>query len=312
MGWTAEGALYFRWPKGKTPGGGRIIRPPGKLESGVVIACSHIIVRNLTVRHAANDGFNIHGHRVGIRLENVKAFSNGDEGISAHETVQMDVFDSEIAWNGSAAGGVADVNDSVTSYTRCEVHHNLGAAFFFDGKHHRVTDCLIHHQDRDIVVRGDAVVEQCRFENAGERPLNIGGSTGLKFFRPPDAKHEAKDITVRGNHIAGGLCAAAFAGVDGALFEDNTVLFPGRWIFRILQENRAEGFVPCRNGVVRGNRIVFRRADIREEVNTSPGVAAQTFRFENNRWFAEDRPDASRPRLPVEETGGVYGTDPRR
>jgi hypothetical protein len=155
------------------------------------------------------------------------------------------------------------------------------------------------------------VVEKCRFENAGERPLNIGGSTGLKFFRPPGAKHEAKDITVRGNHIEGSLCAAAFVGVDGALFEDNTILFPSRWIFRILQENRAEGFVPCRNGIVRGNRIVFRRADIREDVNMSPGVAAETFRFENNRWFAEDRPAASKPRLPVEETGGVYGTDPR-
>lgn len=88
----------------------------------------------------------------------MKAFSNGDEGISAHETVQMDVFDSEIAWNGSSAGGVADVGDSVTTYTRCEVHHNLGAAFFFDGKHHRLTDCVIHHQDKDVVARGKYVV----------------------------------------------------------------------------------------------------------------------------------------------------------
>jgi len=155
------------------------------------------------------------------------------------------------------------------------------------------------------------VVEKCRFENAGERPVNIGGSTGMPFFRPQGAKHEAKDITVRGNHIEGSLCAAAFVGVDGALFEDNTVLYPARWIFRILQETRAEGFTPCRGGIVRGNRVVFRRADIREDVNMSPGVAAETFRFENNRWFAEDRPLASKPRLPVEETGGEHGTDPR-
>ncbi|MBE7498607.1 MAG: right-handed parallel beta-helix repeat-containing protein [Verrucomicrobiaceae bacterium] len=160
MGWNDDGALYFRWPQGKAPGSGRVIRPPGRLESCVVIACSHITVRNITAKHAANDGFNIHGHRVGIRLENVKAFSNGDEGISAHETVQMDVFGSEIAWNGSSAGGVADVNDSVTTYTSCELHHNVNAAFFFDGKHHRVTNCLIHHQDKDIVIRGDAMVEQ--------------------------------------------------------------------------------------------------------------------------------------------------------
>ncbi len=161
MGWVEDGSVYFRWPKEKKPGEGRVIQLPAGLASGVVIACSHIIVRNVTARHAANDGFNIHGDRVGIRLENVKALSNGDEGISAHETVQMDVVDSEIGWNGSVSGGVADVNDSVTTYAKCDIHHNVNAAFLFDGKFHRVTDCRIHHQDKDIVIRSpDVVVEQ--------------------------------------------------------------------------------------------------------------------------------------------------------
>lgn len=160
MGFKDDGSIYFRWPVGKAPGAAKIFLPPAGLASCVSIACSHLTVRNITAIHAANDGFNIHGMRVGIRLENVKAFSNGDEGISAHETVQMDVFDSEIAWNGSSAGGVADVGDALTTYTNCEVHHNLDAAFFFDGKQHRVTNCRIHHQSQDIVTRGDAVVEQ--------------------------------------------------------------------------------------------------------------------------------------------------------
>lgn len=160
MGFKADGSIYFRWPEGKAPGTTKIFLPPAGLANCVNIACSYITIKNITALHAANDGFNIHGNRVGIRLENVKAFSNGDEGISAHETVQMDVFDSEIAWNGSSAGGIADVNDSVTTYTRCEVHHNLGAGFFLEGKSHHVTHCLIHHQSQDIVVRGDAKVEQ--------------------------------------------------------------------------------------------------------------------------------------------------------
>jgi hypothetical protein len=110
--------------------------------------------------HAANDGFNIHGARVGIRLESVNALSNGDEGISAHETVEMEVEGSEIAWNGSVSGGVADVNDSVTSYKNCVLHHNLGAAFLLDGKRHRIIDCVIHHQAQDIVIRGTPIVEK--------------------------------------------------------------------------------------------------------------------------------------------------------
>lgn len=168
MGFKSDGSLYFRWPSSKTPGAAKIFLPPPGLASCVNIACSYITIKNVTAIHAANDGFNIHGHRVGVRLENVKAFSNGDEGISAHETVQMDVVDSEIAWNGSNAGGVADVNDSITNYTNCEVHHNLGAGFFLEGKSHRITRCRAHDQLQPVVVRGDAVVEQT--DNDWQKP----------------------------------------------------------------------------------------------------------------------------------------------
>lgn len=160
MGFKADGSLYFRWPAGKTPGSAKIYLPPAGLASCVNIACSYLTVKNIAALHAANDGFNIHGNRLGIRLENVKALSNGDEGISAHETTQMDVVSAEIAWNGSSAGGVADVGDSITTYTNCELHHNTGAAFSFAGKSHRVTNCIIHDQARDIDVREDSKVEQ--------------------------------------------------------------------------------------------------------------------------------------------------------
>lgn len=157
----------------------------------------------------------------------------------------------------------------------------------------------------------EIVVEKCRFTNAGQRPLNVGGSTGLLYFRPQGAKHEARSIVVRENVIEGSPCAAAFVGVDGCEFSDNTILFPEKWLFRILQETQEPGFVPCRNVLVKNNRVVFRRAQVQVDVNIGSGVAPETFRFEKNHWFAEDRPTASKPKLPVEEVGGVYGTDPR-
>lgn len=157
----------------------------------------------------------------------------------------------------------------------------------------------------------DVTVEKCHFTNAGERPVNVGGSTGLPYFRPQGVKHEAARLVVRDNVIEGSLCAAAFVGVDGAEFTGNTILFPSKWIFRILQETKEPGFVPCRNGVVKNNKIVFRREQVQVEVNIGPGAAPETFRFEGNQWFAEDRPQASKPKLPVEETSGVYGSDPR-
>lgn len=162
MGYAADGSVYFRWPVGKMPGRGRLILPPKPGTSCVTIACSHIVVRNITAKYAANDGFNIHGKWIGIRLENVRAFSNADEGISAHDDVEMSVAGAEVAWNGSAAGGVADVNRCITSYSNCEIHDNLGAAFYFSGKSHSVTDCLIFNQGRDFTITQGAAVSQRR------------------------------------------------------------------------------------------------------------------------------------------------------
>ena len=169
MGYKDDGSLYFRWPKGVSPNvtnpadpataahyrraRKKLYLPPKAGTNCVSIACSHIIIRNLTVKHAGNDGFNIHGDRKGIRLENVRALSNADEGISAHETAEIEVVGAEIAWNGSASGGVADVNESVTSYRKCIVHDNAGVAFYFSGKQHTVSDTEIYNEEKDFSVQ---------------------------------------------------------------------------------------------------------------------------------------------------------------
>jgi hypothetical protein len=268
--------------------------------------CPELTLRHLRVRGQSDNGLNVDDGGPdnplveGVRIERVEVSDIGPDG--NHDGIKLSGLRGAVIEACVVAGWGGQAIDLVGC------HDVRIAGCRFEGKPgYRAT--------AGVQIKGGSsgvLVERCRFEHAGERPLNIGGSTGLAFFRPLGAKHEARNITVRGNQIEGSLCAAAFVGVDGAVFEDNTVLFPERWIFRILQENRNEGFVPSRNGVVRGNRIIFRRDQIREHVNQSDGVAAETFRFENNHWFAEDRPDASRPRLPVEETGGVYGTDPRR
>lgn len=149
-GFTAEGGLVFRWPAGPDPATARLVLPPREGTSAVTIACSHVIVRNITATHAANDGFNIHGGWVGIVLEDVRALCNGDEGISAHDDIQMTVRRAEIAGNGSASGGVADVNRCVTAYEDCVLHDNVAAAFHFSGRRHTVARCRVYRQSRDI------------------------------------------------------------------------------------------------------------------------------------------------------------------
>ncbi len=166
---------------------------------------------------------------------------------------------------------------------------------------------------RNIVIRKN------RFEHAGTRAVNIGGSTGLEFFRPPLAewpenggRWEAKDIVVEGNTFIGSGAPLAFVGVDGAVVRFNTIYRPGRWALRILQETKAPGFVPCRGGVVSDNLIVFHSTGWAEGgVNIGPGAAPETFRFARNHWFCVDRPELSRPRLPSAEEAGTYGVEPQ-
>lgn len=170
MGCTETGLVYFRWPAGKSPGKARLYIPPKPATSCVSIECSHIVVKNLTAMHAANDGINIHGTVTGVRLENIKAFSNADEGISAHDKVVMQVVDSEIAWNASFDGGVVDAGDSNTSYDRCTVHDNpvgKAAAFKFFGGTHRVTNTVIYNQKLDFRLNGEGVFSKENVTNKG-------------------------------------------------------------------------------------------------------------------------------------------------
>lgn len=157
------------------------------------------------------------------------------------------------------------------------------------------------------------------FADIPGRAVNAGGSTGLDFFRPIDAPYEAARIRVIGNVFVrvGAMSGAniAFVGCDECVFAHNTVVEPKTWVARILQENRAERFVPSRNGLFVNNLIVLKQADLRSIVNVGPGTAPETFVFGSNLWYALDQgPDWTGPVLTggiPPETGSVIQRDPR-
>jgi hypothetical protein len=159
----------------------------------------------------------------------------------------------------------------------------------------------------------DIVIARCRFENFGGRGVNIGGSTGLPYFRPRDATYEAKNITVEDCEFLGGMAAVAFVGVDGALVQHNTIYRPRRWPVRILQENTDQRFVSCRNGKLVNNVIVFRADEVRQVFNLGPHTSPETFKISGNVWHCLDRPaDTQRLiRPPVAETGATYHVAPK-
>jgi hypothetical protein len=80
-------------------------------------------------------------------------------------------------------------------------------------------------------------------------------------------------------------------------------------VLRILQESKDERFVPCRNVRFENNVIVYTKA-VRPVANIGPDTRPDTFAFSGNTWYCSDAPDA-RPDLPVQESGGRYGVDPK-
>ena len=267
--------------------------------------CQRLTLRHLRISGQSGNGLN---------LDDGGELSHPVEGITV-EHIEI----SDIGPTGNHDGIKCSGLDKLT-IRGCTISGWGGQGIDFVGCHRSlITGCRFVGKEGFTATAGiqlkggtsDVTVEKCHFTNAGERPLNVGGSTGMAYFRPQGAAYEARAITVRDNVIEGSSCAAAFVGVDGGEFSGNIILFPQKWIFRILQETKGASFVPSRNVLLRGNRIVFRRAQVQNEINIGPDTSPETFRFEQNRWYAEDRPSASRPMLPVEEKEGVYGIDPR-
>ncbi len=264
----------------------------------------------LTLRHLRMSNQTANG----LNFDDGGDFKNSVKGITLEH---IDV--SDIGPRGNHDGIKCSGLDSLT-VRHCTLTGWGGQGIDLVGCHHTtITQCTFTGKagftaTAGVQIKGGSshvTVEKCHFTNAGERPLNIGGSTDPAYFRPPGAKHEASQIIVRDNTVEGSLCSAAFVGVDGAEFIGNTLLFPGKWIFRILQESQDPQFTPCRNVLIQANRIIFHRSQIQTEINIGPGTAPDTFRFEKNQWFAEDRPQSSQPMLPTREKEGRYGIDPR-
>jgi hypothetical protein len=164
----------------------------------------------------------------------------------------------------------------------------------------------------------DILITQNRFLEAGERAVNMGGSTGFEFFRPALStsaeNFEARNVRVLANLFRGGVSPVAFVGCVDCIAANNTIIDPERWVARILQETTSTAeytFAPARGGEFSNNAVYFASALLSTAVNVGGNTDAASFEFSNNLWFSHDAPGDSEPSsLPVAETGGIYGEDP--
>lgn len=148
------------------------------------------------------------------------------------------------------------------------------------------------------------------FRNGGSRTLNLGGSTGLQFFRPDTAHFEAADLQVYSNIIVGSWAAVAFVGSVNVEVVNNTIYNPENWVIRILQETvDPDRFLECGDNTFRNN-IVYLGNNLSTETNIGPNTVPETFTFSNNLWYNFDNPNWSGPNIPVEDLNNILNQDP--
>ncbi len=149
------------------------------------------------------------------------------------------------------------------------------------------------------------------FKNCGQRTLNLGGSTGLQFFRPDTAHFEAANLQVYANLIVGSVAAVAYVGSVNVEVVNNTIYLPERWVLRILQETvDPDRFLACGDNFFENN-IVVRDAGLSTETNIGPNTRPETFAFSNNLWFHTGNPNWNGPSIPAPETNGIINQNPQ-
>ena len=283
------------------------VRNPATFKGGGGVAlhlvdCSHVTLRNIRVSGYPGNGINADDGGTydtparGLRFENLIIERIGPRG--NHDALKLSGVDQFVVrqclfrgWGGSAIDMVGCHDGTVD---RC-------AFIGLDG----------FSQPHGIQTKGGSariLVHRSFFRNAGQRAINLGGSTGEPYFRPRGVNYEATDIEIAGNRFVGSLAPVAWATAKGGRVHHNTIYMPDKWVLRILQEKPTDEYISCRDGVFEHNMVVF---DDRMSVfvNIGPHTKPQTFTFRHNAWFQVD--GSRKPRLPVPEENGIQGVDPK-
>jgi hypothetical protein len=147
------------------------------------------------------------------------------------------------------------------------------------------------------------------FENCGQRSLNLGGSTGLEFFRPLVANYEAAELYVYSNIIIGSVASIAYVGSVNVEVINNTIINPEKWVIRILQETvDDQRFEKCGFNKFSNNLIYL--GNLSTETNVGPNTSPGSFTFTNNFWYNHENLNWQGPYIPVEDPNQIINLSP--
>ena len=198
---------------------------------------AYIIFENLTFRGATGNGINID--------------DGGSYSSPAHHIILRNLTVEDIGTGGNNDGIKLSGVDNIYVLGCLIQHIRSGSGIDMVGCHDSV---IAYNRFEDLVENGTQTKGGSRnvlilgnlFLSAGQRAMNMGGSTGLQFFRPLDATYEARDIRAIGNLIKDTQAPVAFVGLVDGLAANNTIYMPSWYVVRILQETTAQGRLPER------------------------------------------------------------------
>ncbi|HYE08323.1 MAG TPA: right-handed parallel beta-helix repeat-containing protein [Planctomycetota bacterium] len=236
-----------------------------------IAGCAHLELRDLVLRGAATNGLNI---------------DDGESG--AHDVIIRRITVREVGPDGNRDGvKLSGVDRFLVEDCVIERWGTRGSGIDMVGCHDGVIAGTLfrhdpgHDDGNGVQTKGGSariVVRACRFEDALSRAVQLGGTTGMGFFRPqPPGPAEGADLVVEDCVIEGSQAAIAFVNAERCLVRRNVIRRPGRWVMRILQETTGDGFVPCRDNEFSDNTVVWSAAGFEGTVNSGAGTAPESF-----------------------------------
>lgn len=195
------GSFYLKLDAGKMLSEANIavpVRSAGVQFSG---DNAHLIIKNVTVTHPYNDGFNIHGDCRDVLFESIRAIECGDDGISAHESAQYRVK-SFVSMGNST--GICDTGTAETSYEDVFISgchgHDL---YFLDEGRYSIRNALVlsSAQNAFVVTGRDRGECHLTMENVLLRRLvnpRIGNIRTRAFVKARACTLEGLDLEIAG------------------------------------------------------------------------------------------------------------------
>ena len=271
----------------------------GGTEAIHLVRCSHVEINGIIVEQQSGNGINID--------------DGGDYNTPAkYITVRNCIFRDMIATGNNDLLKISGVDNFLIEHCSFIDGGDGGSGIDFVGCHHGIVqDCYFDNAGTSGIQNKGGTqhirIQRNIFKNMSQRALNLGGNTGLQFFRPPlpnpiVSAFEAADLEVFSNIFIGNRAPIAYVGAVRIKVHNNTFYKPENWVFRILQETTEPGFLPCGDNEFKNN-IVYLESDL-TEVNIGPNTDPESFSISNNLWYNESSNSWS-PDLPVIEMNQI-------